>query len=384
MTAMAADAMVFANEALFNLLLSRYVSANPGALSGIQPVPLIDVEFVFSGNGAPTTDLAPQPDGGNIGIHVPLLLKVFSMRTNPHTLQKTVPINVRVSGTLALQGQTLGLTGLTATGEGGTLDARAAEMFNALVVPTISRAVASIPMPDLTKVIGVPVQVEDVEVVNRQVAVSARVAGGSGQLAITPTPFEDPAVTAAISGDAINALARAQFQPVVAPVGGPHTTAGFGYDAEAEAGADNPRVQIAGGQAEGTIDVWASAKAGVEVAGTWIRPSVNVSSRVPPLGLRLATDSSRANLNVKVYLNGTVHFDFGLPSELQKYADDILSVLGTLDDAITAKINDALSPISIRAFTLPSTVPGTNLSASLSFIDQRFAGDGAMAVVRVG
>src|SRR5215471_1719282 len=192
---MAADAMVFANEALFNLLLSSYLEANPGALTGIYTAAELGIEIVVSSNGAPTTALTPRADGRNVGILVPLLVSVFHL----NKLQTSVNVDVLVWATLALDGQTLRLTDLEATGPGGVLDRKAADIFNDRVLPSLRSAFASVPLPDLTKVIGVPVQVQDVQVVNRQVAVSARVGNGSGRLEIVPAAPDYPAVTAAIS-----------------------------------------------------------------------------------------------------------------------------------------------------------------------------------------
>ena len=382
---MAADAMMFANEALFNLLLSRYSAANPAAFTADTRDYQLGIEFAIYLNGPPTTDLAAQAGGGNVGIHFPLVLRVFDIHGGQHKLQKTVLANVLVSGTLGLRGQSLGLTGLTASGTHDTLDRKVADKFNDLVLPTLQSAVANMPLPDLTRVIGVAVQVVNVQIVNHQVAVSARIAGGSGQLALAVPVPDFPAVTVAIAGDAINALARAEFQPVTARAPGAHeSSAGFGYDAQAEAGASNPRVSIVGARAEGTIDVWATAKAGVEAAGEWVEPDVRVTARVPPLGLRLVTDGEGKNLDVQVYMDGLVFFDFGLPSLLEKYADQILAALGPLGLILTQAINRGLASISLRAFALPATVPGTTLAADLTFAQTMFADNAAVAVVRVG
>lgn len=376
------NAMVFANSALFDLLLARYVAANPEAMSGVVSAPAIGLKFEFGSSSAPTSDLTPQPSGGNFGIRIPLELQVISLKTGKRV--NVADLLVVVSGTVSLQGQAIQLTNLSATGPVDVLDQKAAAMFNEKVLPRLKDAVSRVPLPDLTKVLGVPVQVVGVQVIDRQVAVSAQIAGAGGTIEGATVAPAFPAVMAAISGDAISALARAQFQPVTATAGAHKETAGFGYDAQAEAGAGNPRVAIAGGQAEGTIDVWASAKGGIEVATEWIEPEVGVSTAVPPLGLRLVNGGSGKNLDVKVYLTGSVRVDFGLPSALEEYADEILTALGPIGEAITQKINAALDPIAIHAFTLPATVPGTNVAANLAFASQGFAGNAAVAVVNVG
>jgi hypothetical protein len=378
------NAMMFANGALFDLVLGRYVAANPSAFSGVRAVPAIGIEFEFGIDGTPKTLLAPQTGGGNVGIVLPLELDIYAFQNGQRGKRENVlGVSVTVEGTLALQGQTLRLTNLMTTGTPDVLGQKVAAMFNEKVLPVLEGEVSQIPLPDLTKVLGVPVQVVDVQVVNGQVAVSAQVAGGSGQVDIPYSPPPFPAVTAAIAGDAINALARAQFQPQTANAGAHNSTAGFGYDAQAQAGAGNPQLSISGGQAEGTLDVWAWAKGGIEVAWKWIEPELGISSKVPPLGLRLVASGAGTGLDIKLYLTGSVHFDIGLPSELEKVADDILKALGTLGQDITAKINGALDPITIHAFALPTTVPGTNLTATLSFASQGFTGNAAYAIVGV-
>ena len=381
------NAMMFANGALFDLMLARYIAANPSAFSGSSPVPLprFGIELEYSvGGGTPSIDLTPQAGGGSFAIHLPIVLKIYGVDDGQRSDDGTsVGVSVVITGTFALQGQVLQFAGLKAAGVDGLLETKVAALFNKDILPELMKGIERIPLPDLTKTLGVPVQVVDVQVLNGQVAVAAQVAGGTGQVEIPYLPPAFPAVTAALAGDVINTLAHAQFQPQTAKASDSDKGRFFGYDAEAEAGAGNPQTRIDGGQAQGTLDVWAWAKAGVEVGGVWLEPKLGVSSKVPPLGLRLVSSGSGANLDVKLYLAGAVRFDVGLPGEIETYADEILGVIGKLGERLTGMINQALDPISIHAFTLPQGVPGTNLTANLSFATQGFLGNSAYAVVHI-
>ena len=74
------NAMMFANCALFDLMLARYITANPVAFSGVIPVPACDMELEFGvDGGTPSMDLTPQAGGCNFAIHLPITLKIYTV-----------------------------------------------------------------------------------------------------------------------------------------------------------------------------------------------------------------------------------------------------------------------------------------------------------------
>ncbi len=89
-------------------------------------------------------------------------------------------------------------------------------------------------------------------------------------------------------------------------------------------------------------------------------------------------------MTVKVYMNGNLSMDFGLPVALKAFADAILGALQPLVTLITNAINSGLNQINIEAFTLPSKLPGTDFPANLTFHDVSFQGNSVVAVINVG
>lgn len=372
----------FANEPLFDMIMARYVAANGNAFGGSKPVPLLGIEFVFGLDAPPTVQLAPQQAGGNIAFRFDRIsLSIYAYQDNRRgELKSTLPVQVTVTGTLGLNGQYLGLTGLRATG-GGKLDKKAAAMMNETVIPQFQAQVAAIPLPDFTKVVGLPVSLTGLQVEGNRVQVFAQV-GSSGDVPTAPAGNPDfPAITASIGGGVINELAGKQFPGAAARVGDQNSSAGFGYKGEAWAQANNPQVYISNGEGLGSIHVSAGASGGIQAFGHWVEHGISVGINTPPLNLRLV---NRGNgVTVKVYLNGNISLNFGLPGVLEKVAGSILSVIRPLADAITGAINSGLDHINIDAFTLPDTIPGTGFPASLSFADTSFRGNAVQAVIRV-
>lgn len=373
----------FANEPLFNTLVARYVAANGSAFSGSKPVPVLGIEFVFGLEAPPTVQLAQQPTEGNIALHFNnVSLAIYAYRDNQRgELKNTIPVQVTVTGTLGLNGQNLSLTGLKASGN-GKLDEKAAAMMNETMVPQFQAQTANIPLPDFTKVVGQPVSLTGLAVENNRVQVFAQI-GSSGDSPTLPTANPDfPAITASISGGVINQLAGGQFPGEHARAGDQNSSMGFGYKANAWAEAKNPQVFINNGEGLGTLHVAAGASGGIQAFGQWLEHGISVGTNTPPLNLRLVNTGT--SIIVKVYLNGTISFNFGLPDVLEKVAGSILSVIQPLATVITNAVNSGLNNITINAFTLPTTIPGTDFPATLSFAEAGFQGNSVQAVIRVG
>jgi hypothetical protein len=379
------NAVFYANESFFDLLLQRFYAAQQAAFTGSKVVDLVHLEFVFACTGAPTMDLSPQADSANFAIR----FSQVELRSYDYTdgkrgaLNSTLPVQIRVTGTLGLSGAKLAISGLKATGE-NSLDNVVARIVNETMLPQYQAAVESIPVPDLTNLVRVPVVLTGVDVNNRLLQISAVVSGGGAYPDFPLSLPNEPRVTVAIGSDGINSLARSGFTPAQVQAGDESTKAGFGYKGYAWAGADNPAIEISGSRALGTIHVWAGAEGGIEAFGHWIAPSISVSTSAPPLSLRLVTDASGKSAIVKVYLDGSVSCSFDLPDVLKAAADSILGVINPLAELITGAINQGLDKITIPAFSLPSQIPGTSYEAALSFANLGFYGNAVVASVSVG
>jgi hypothetical protein len=383
---MIANTAFLANEALFNLLLARYVTANGDKFGGSKIIPEIGLEFVFGLNGPPTTELGVKTDGSNITLHFDQMhLDIYTYENDQRgALQNTLPVHIVVAGTLALSGQSLQISELKAAASGTEkLDAKVAAMFNDTVIPQFQAQVANLPLPDFKRIVGLPVQLNGLQVVEHQLQVSAQIGGSSDQPSIPSIPSDVPIITASLSSGVINELAGQQFPGAHEHAGNRSSKVGFGYDGEADAGANGLNIKIAGGQAHGSLHVWASAKGGIELFGKWVEPALSVSTRTPPINLRLVTGNDRKSAVVKLYLDGNIQIDFGLPGVLEKVADSILSAIRPLSGAITDAVNIGLDKINIPAFTLPNSLPGTNLAANLKFDQLGLYGNSVFATIHV-
>lgn len=380
------NTVFFANQPLFNSLLARYISANASAFSGSIEMKLLKLEFVFGLDGPPTAELAPQAGGGNLALH----FDQVSLHVHDYVdgkrgaLKNSIPVKVTVTGTLGLNGQNLGLTGLKASGS-GRLDERAAKIMNDIMIPEFQKQVANIPLPDFKGVVGLPVSLTALEVRNNQVQVFAQIGNAGGTPTFPSANPSFPAITAAISSGVINQLASSKFPGANESVKDGHSGWAGAWEASANATARNPQVHITNSRGYGTIDVSAGASAGVNPGHLgWVRPGVNVGITTPPLDLRLVQTGGGKKMTVKVYMNGNLGMDFGLPPALKPFADAILGAFRPLVTLITNAINSGLDQINIEAFTLPNKLPGTDLSANLTFQDVRFQGNSVVAVINVG
>lgn len=381
---MAVNTLFYANEPLFNLFLRRYVEKHGDLFQGKRVMPELGLAFVFSLKGAPTVELAAQKNGSNnVALRFDQMeLAIYTYQDDTQDGRKgTFPIQLLVTGRLTLTGHNLTLTGLQATGE-GLLNEKAASMANRNLIPLLEQAI-KIPLPDFTEVVDQSVRLLNLEIGNHQAKVSAQIgqAGGIPDFPMSNPTF--PAIIGAIGGGVINELAAKLFTGAHARVAKRGGNNVLGYAGEAEAGADPPAISIDHSQGLGTIHVWARAKGGIKTLRQWVEPSIKVSTCTPPVNWNLIDDNSGQFIIVKVYLNGKVAFDFDLPGPLEMVADSILSIIRPLADKITAAINQALGKFDIKAFTLPSTLPGADLPAKLSFEQVGFRGNAVVVVIRV-
>ncbi|MDB5084183.1 MAG: hypothetical protein JWN30_1069 [Bacilli bacterium] len=380
------NAAFMANEAIFNLLLEKFISSNPNDFRGNKSIPEIGTEFVFELNGAPVTDLSAQANGGNISLRFDhVQLQVFDYQDGKrHSLQNTFTVHLLMTGHVLLNGQNVSLTGLSASASGtDRLDAKAAKMVNETIIPQFQQKVAQIQLPDFSKLVDMSFQLNAIEVNDHRLTVLAQIGNTKGDPNFNVSLPAEPAIIAAIGSSVINEFAAAQFPGASASVGDKSSSWGFGYEGHAEAGADQPHVEIVNGQAQGTLPVWVSAKGGIEVLGQWIERDISVSLNTPPLNIRLVNDSNAKSVFIKVYLDGNISVDFGLPDALEKAAEGILSFIQPIASAITDAINVGLDKINIKAFTLPSTIPGTNFAANLSFGWVGFSGNCVAATILI-
>ena len=379
------NTVFYANQPLFNKLLDGYVSANMGAFSGSTVMQLLKLEFAFSLDGPPTAELGSQSAGGNMALHFDRV----SLRIYEHSdgkrgaLKNTLPVKVAVTGTLGLNGQNLGLTGLKATGS-GRLDERAAKIMNQQVIPQFQAQVAKIPLPDFSKVVGLPLTFTGLNVVNNRIELFANIGNTAGSPSFPSPNPSFPAIIAGISSGVISQLASSKFPGANESVRDGHKGWAGEWEASAHAKANKPQVQISNGRGFGSIHVEAGAAAGLKLPfSDWIRPGITVGVRTPPLSLRLDKTNHGKQIIVKVYLDGKLGLDFELPGPLKPVGDAILGVFQPLVTLITNAINTGLNQITINAFSLPGQIPGTPIPANLTFQETVFKGNAVVAVIKV-
>ncbi|MFD2610900.1 hypothetical protein [Paenibacillus gansuensis] len=381
------NTLIRTGTGLFNLLLSKYTDSNKQDFGGNKIVDVLQMEMVYGLQGPPTVSFSQDPSGG---IKISFLfsqmqLQLFEYRNGERgNLQGTYQVPVTVTGLLALKGSAFTMTNLEAVPAAvGSLDEKVAKLFNEQIVPQFQKQMSSVPLPDLGKVIGVPIAMQGLYLENGALHLQAQAGGSGGNAVLPPEPETGAVIAVAIASDFIHDMAASGFPGASAHAGAKKSKSGFGYDGEARASADQTNVWIADGAGYGTLRVSASAKGGIEVFGKWVEPDISVSTHTPALNLKLITDHTAHKAIAKVSMDGSVSFDFGLPGVLEKAADSILSLIKPLAGEITNAINAGLDQVNITMFTLPEQVPGTDLSAGLNFRQLGFYGNSAYAVIEI-
>jgi hypothetical protein len=373
------------NESLFNLLLSRYAVGNEASFGGYKVLPALNLEFVYGIQGPPVVTFSDSLGTNAISfLFNQMELRLYDYENGQRGgLKDTYSVPITVLGTLSLSGTALTVSGLTAVPAAeGKLDAKVAKMFNDTVVPQFQKQVASIPLPDLSTTIGLPVELLEIQVQRDSLLITAQ-AGSSGGIPCMPAVTSSDAVIAiTIASDVIHDLALSKFNGVSVQAGDRSSHSGFGYEGHAAASA-KPDVRISGGVGSGTLKVSANARGGLEVFGKWVEQDISISAHTPALNLCLLTDNSGKKAFVKAYLDGNISFDYGLPNILETAADEILSVIKPLARNLTDAVNVELNQRQIDLFTLPDKLPGTNLSADLTFQELGFVENSAIAVIKL-
>jgi len=383
-----AEAVVLhANEALFDVMLARYYAAHQSEFAGSVPAEDLDALYEFAATARPTIDLSPRTDGANVAIvFSSVTIKMYDYAHGQRgQLTETDTVGLTMTGTLGLSGQSLALSSLTSTAT-GSQDARAAaRVIDKRLIPQYQAEVQNMPLPDLRRLLGFAVTVTGLTVANHLVQVRAQLGSPNDPApGWSRAPMTQAGVIAAISDGGINDLLSQVFHGVSREADAPTTDTWFvGFRAGARASAENPRITIRGGTATGSIQVSAGVSAGVETAGHWTDVPISISVSTPPIGLRLVTDNAGKSAVLTFYLNGTVALHSDLPSILGKFADSVLGVIDSVANEITTAINEALDRIRIVVFTLPDTIPGTKLSATLKFDALEVSGNSVIAAVLV-
>ncbi len=377
--------LLCANEALFNYILTRYFTANAQDFSGAIIEEALDTELEFAATQAPAIGLSPANGDANFAISFSSIdVKIYDYQNGERgNLTDESTVQLTITGNLALSGQSIGMTSLTATGGGGQDNRAVARLVNKYLLPKYTSEVQKIPLPDLTAIVGFAVKVTGLKVAGDIVQVTADLSGSeeAASPAATMSNLAAPAVFAAVSGAALQQMIQSSFSPKTKTVSTKKSKMGFGYRGSASVTASNPRVKITEGKASGTIDGSASASGGIEAFGHWKDASIGVSVSAPPLGLKLDQQGAAVYVKPCIDEHFSLHFDF--PGLLGKVADDILDGISSIADDITDALNDALGHISIKAFTVPTTVPGTDYPVSLSLDGLGFSGNSLVATVRV-
>lgn len=374
------DAIFTINAAGLDLVTARYVAANPSMFSGVQADDGLGIEMDYQ-TGTPSVDLAPSSAGKNIALNFPAVAITTYQRSGGQRGPKISSLQAKltIAGNLALHGQALALSELAASGV-TFQDKLAAALFNSKVLPSISSAVASIPLPDVRRLTHLPITLTGLAIVNRVVRIDASLGVGAGTPAIVLEPGGMPAMTCAVSGAAIQALAaRAAGFPATADKSARGHVGKWpfrlSWSADANASVDSLSFSVNSGQAHASVHVSAGCSAKFEGLG----PHIEIPATTPSVNVSISHDGQDAKIYFQ--LPAPPNLVPHLPGVLDKISGSIRDLVNGLAEATELVINDRLSRATVTLFSLPEAISFVGVSATLGWSRLEWEANAAVAVI---
>ncbi|MBK6364426.1 MAG: hypothetical protein IPF52_13390 [Saprospiraceae bacterium] len=379
----------FGGNNILNMAATKFYNANPNKFkdNGTQG----GVQYSYQVISAPVITLIPNNNSKNISISLTVSVKLPDL-----SFDKNIPLTA--SAKVNIVNGVLSITNLTLAGV-NPVDALIVGLFNAVVLPNLSTALSSIPIPALTGVFGPSLspQILGMAVLNNPaLEIRGKIAGTNiNQTADTPSAANlnslntgnnsNAKIIGCVVEGAVNHLIKTLLPDLSHSFDKRASKWGLGAGIKGTIKASKPVMTINNGVgvAKTTIS-FSGLKAGIDppFAGwQWVNlPSPTATITVKHL---LRSIGNTGVIEIKGIDSFSVNFDFPL---LLKPVEVLLeTLLKGIFLVFKGIINNAINGRKIEIFKLPSKVPGTNYSASLSFAPNGLAyhGKSVEGIVKV-
>ncbi len=379
------NAAFYFHADFLDLVGGAYVTAHPSLFTGEVHDDALGIQLAYT-TSTPAFALTPPPSGaGNVHAYANVAVTMFDWSNGQRGDQlATGSVRLLAGANLGLQAGALLLTGLWASAtETDFLSATANGLFQRAVLPGLSAALAQLPQPQLSAIMGLPVTLDAMYLRGGVVWLDASVGDGHGAMPGvdpgSPPPGSFPAaLVCAVSGDVVGAIASGKL-PITKRDKKEHEVIGTGYEVEAYVTATSVDVSVGGGTASGQVSCTAGVTGHTEVAGGKI-PLPDISLDIGKTDVTIVLSSSGSQATVGVRLSSVLSvLPRGVPEAVGGVVGDML---GGIASALTTALNQSLSSL-FTAFTLPPSISAFGIDAGVSFAWVGLDNNAMTAVVAV-
>jgi hypothetical protein len=368
--------MAYGGNNLMNMIISKMYTAKRNTFKGSGTSS--GLAYTFDVTEVPEAQMVANAANHNLAID----LKKVVLTVKGGILNFNQTLALKATGKMAISEGKLALTNLTVTAPSGKiLDQLVVGVINTQVIPKLRNTLASMPIPQLTNVFGsgLSASLRSGKVIpGPALEAGARISGKTG-IAAADAPAAATLAslnsgTAAnalmiglVSGGAVNAVMKAVLPPLSHPFNESGSKAGFGAGIKGTVRATTPVLDLKDGtgQASTTIS-FTGLKGGIKIpikGWTWVplpapNTQVVVTNRLSASGNTGLITLTGVN-SIKVVLNW--------PKVLKPVEAVIKTLLNGVLALFRGTISNAVQGKKFELFTLPTTIPGTNLGAKISF-----------------
>jgi hypothetical protein len=389
----------YAADPLINLFFARFFQSNAQAFMGsgydagmhfnyqVRTAPTMQLTAITPATQTPNTD-GPPPNNMQITFE-----RVWMQVTKQGSSTALINANVRVVGygVLAINSGKLSIENLALIVQGHSFgDKLLTRIVQDHILPSLRSQVQGVTLPQLQGLFaqGINGQVQSADVGNYsgsgqelRIGISVPSMGG-----LNPAPPPSTAdltqlhtgdgttvtALALISGDVANRLVATLAGAISLPFDKESSSAGWGYGAKGAIHASTPYLQIGDGTAQSYVRVTIDLQVGIEGFWHWTWASISVPAVNVLVDMELQSSGQRADL----HLTGVeqIRVDLGnWPSVFDPVKHDIENLIDGILADFRGMISNAVRQVSVPLFSLPNAIPGTGVTAHLSFAGGGFS-----------
>jgi hypothetical protein len=370
--------MAYAGNDLMNMVVRRVYAEHRDRFKGNGTISNpFSIDYSYDVTQAPVAKLVTNIATHNleIGLKVTIIAQGGAINFNE-------TLDMKATGKFVISQGLLSLSGINITTTSTNVPAvLVTAVLNTQVMPKISGALANIPVPQLTNLFGTSLSASlrsGLVINGPALEVGARITGKTRIAAAdAPSPANitslnnsaatDAMVIGMVSSSATNVLLKAILPPLSYAFDERASKAGFGAGIKGTIKATTPTLTVNGGNGKITTTVsFSGFKAGIDTPVSqwkWVSLSIPKATVVIKHTLK-ATDHMGVITLTEVE---SIKTALSWPSILKPVENLVEKLLDGILSLFRGRISNAVKNKSFRLFELPSTIPGTNLAAQLSF-----------------